>query len=80
MDRTLTVASANRTLRPRKCTGNVASVDLTGVLSSFVDIPELQTSVYTVIRTITEMCDYFTPERSVVDKMVEEYIVNGKVK
>lgn len=78
--RTLTVASSNRHLLDRACTGNTVKKIFKGPISGFTELASLQSTVYEVINSITELCEFFSPEKSVIDEMVENYIANGKVK
>ncbi len=79
-NRILTVASSNRHLIERKCTGDVITKSFKGPIESFIEISTLKETVYEVIKSITEMCEYFIPEKTVIDQMVEDYILNGKVR
>lgn len=78
--RTLTVASSNRHLLERVCTGSTIKKGFKGPISGFVELSGLQSTVFEVIKSITELCEFFTPEKRIIDEMIKNYIVNGEVK
>jgi hypothetical protein len=81
--RVLTAANPNRAVTmsppPKICTGQHIKKTFQGPISDFLDQKMLQDMVFEVIKSITEMCDFFIPSKSqIIDPMVESYI-NGKI-
>jgi len=82
-DRVLTAANPNRaiTMSPpvRKCSVDKVEKIFEAPLSDFLEHEKIKGMVFEVIKSITEMCDFFVPSKSlIIDPMVEAYL-NGDI-
>jgi hypothetical protein len=77
--RVLTVASQNRIMIPKTCTGNLVKKEFEESVTRFLDIEFLKSITYDVIKAICIMCDYFEPDVSVTNQIVEDYLLKHRV-
>lgn len=81
-DRVLTAANPNRavTMFPeRRCSINEVKREFEAPLADFLAPNRLKEMVFDVIKSITEVCDFFVPSKAqVVDPIVEGYLA-GRV-
>lgn len=77
--RELTVASSRRFIAPgRKCELSEIAFEAMDTVGDLKDSEVLRKRTYEIVKSITEVCGYFVPQRLVTDEIVDDF-VNGKV-